>query len=162
MVENICALYSPGHDPLYLAGSRVSLQHSPPWNVPALTICSGSCEEPFFADVHVLSHFGASGHLTTCSSRWQLPCCGVERSGKPGSGLFSARRPFGEGVWAASLDPASLRPSALCSLSHVRNLPLNLRGEKDSHRSLPGEAPLSPVWSWGGRFGQQFLADGEQ
>lgn len=51
---------------LYLAGSRVSLQHgSPPWNVPTLTICSGSCEEPFLTDVRVLSHFGASGHLTS-------------------------------------------------------------------------------------------------
>ena len=124
MVENIYALYSPGHDPLQLPGSRVSLQHdSPPWNFPDLTICSGLCEEPFFADAGVLSHFGASSHLTTCSSMWQLPCCGVERSGQPSSGLFSARRPFGAGAWAASLDPASSRPSALCSLPPYQEPP---------------------------------------
>lgn len=124
MVENICALHSPGHDPLHSPGSRVSLQHgSPPWNFPDLTVCSGSCEEPFLADARVLSHFGASSRLTTCSSWWQLPCCGVERPGQPCSGIFFCKKALWCRCRAASLDPASLRPSALCFLPPYQEPP---------------------------------------
>lgn len=43
---------------------------------------------------------------------------------------------FGQLPWIQLLGP---QRSAPCP--HIRNLPLNLGGEKDSHRPLPGEVP---------------------
>lgn len=121
MVENICPARSPGHDPLHSPGSGVFLQHgSPPWKFPALRICCALCEEPFLADVHILSRFRASGHVACTETGGGCPAVGLSSVGSRFL-VFSARRPFNAGVWAALLDRASPWALRLRSQPHIRD-----------------------------------------